>query len=82
MSNHEFCEDCWANDFHLGRPCDPVRLAKTQEAKKRQEHRFNLCFEKATKALQNARIPFTVNSTWRGQLFVNVYDFENREEKP
>ena len=27
MGNHEFCEECHENDFHHGRPCDPVRVA-------------------------------------------------------
>lgn len=26
--NHEYCEDCGQNDFHHGRPCDPILKAK------------------------------------------------------
>lgn len=30
MGNHEFCEKCYENDFHWGRPCDPVKVAEVQ----------------------------------------------------
>ena len=26
MGNHEFCEDCGESDFHLTRPCDPLKV--------------------------------------------------------
>jgi len=32
MGNHEFCEDCHANDFHNGRPCNPEAKAKVDAA--------------------------------------------------
>ena len=31
MGNHEYCTECGATDFHLGRPCDPKRKAEYQK---------------------------------------------------
>lgn len=30
MGNHEYCTECGASDFHLGRPCNPALKAKHQ----------------------------------------------------
>lgn len=37
MGNHEFCVDCHENDFHIGRPCDPEKVAKVQAEKRERE---------------------------------------------
>lgn len=48
MGNHEYCEECGANDFHMGRPCDPERLAK----KKSEQAARNIVKDKAIKKLE------------------------------
>ncbi len=54
MGNHEYCEDCGENDFHLGRPCNPEKVkAKEAEAKKlkqEKEKRYAVIKEKLDKA--------------------------------
>lgn len=40
MGNHEFCVDCEESDFHLGRPCDPVKFAAVR--RKSDEARIRL----------------------------------------
>ena len=37
MGNHEFCPDCHENDFHLHRPCDPVKVARINAEKAEAE---------------------------------------------
>jgi hypothetical protein len=33
MGNHEYCIDCGESDFHHGRPCDPVKVARIKAEK-------------------------------------------------
>jgi hypothetical protein len=37
MGNHEYCEDCGANSFHFGSPCDPEGVLKVKERKREEE---------------------------------------------
>lgn len=50
--NHEYCEDCGQNDFHMGRPCNPELKAKKDaeraENKRRMEESIRILTVLAT----------------------------------
>ncbi len=54
MGNHEFCEHCHENDFHIGRPCDPERLAKVKADKETRKQRQRDNQQRAIDALRAA----------------------------
>lgn len=55
MGNHEFCEDCHENDFHLGRPCNPIKLAAIQEQERKNAQDHAVLISKAVTYLNKLR---------------------------
>jgi hypothetical protein len=47
MGNHEFCTECHANDYHIGRSCNPEELAAVQAEKKAADKRHERQKKKA-----------------------------------
>ena len=79
MGNHEYCEECGASDFHLGRTCQeayPKKYIEMQEAKRKDEERKQRLLPKFLafkQELQSRGIRFwggnsedTISISWAG----------------
>lgn len=62
MGNHEYCEDCQENSFHMGRDCDPIKKAEVtaeRELSRKINKRANERLEQVVgKLLEDNNIEF------------------------
>jgi len=78
MGNHEYCTDCGASDFHLGRPCDPTAKAAEQERTRKAEERHERLKTKAIKVCAElVALGYPARIGAYDAVVIEIWDLEN-----